>query len=135
MPAPYWLARFHSRVTNRFIGPLAPHLPGFGLLIHTGRKTRRRYRTPVNVFQRGDRYIFGLTYGPRSDWVRNVLATGGCKLQTRGRSVELARPRLFRDPQHRALPPPLRPVLRLLHVDDFLELQEAGVARGAAREV
>jgi len=129
MPAPYWLARFHSRVTNRIVGPLAPHLPGFGLLIHTGRKTHRRYRTPVNVFPRGDRYVIALTYGPRCDWVRNVRARGACTLEIGGRRVSLVRPRLYHDAQHRVIPAPFRLLLRLLRVNDFLELQEAGDER------
>src|SRR5438067_9458209 len=63
MPAPRWLARVNRRVTNRLLAPLATHLPGFGVVVHTGRKTRQRYRTPVNVFRRADRYVIALTYG------------------------------------------------------------------------
>jgi deazaflavin-dependent oxidoreductase (nitroreductase family) len=116
---------------------LAPHLPGFGLLEHTGRKTQRRYRTPVNVFPRGGRYVIGLTYGPRTDWVRNILASGACTLETRGHRVPLTRPRLYHDAQLRVIPAPFRPLLRLLRIYDFLELQEADAARGVppTREV
>jgi deazaflavin-dependent oxidoreductase (nitroreductase family) len=125
MPAPYWLARFNSRVMNRIVAPLAPRLPGFGLLTHTGRKTRRRYRTPVNIWPRGDRYVIALTYGPRCDWVRNVLASGSCMLQMRRGSILLTQPRLFRDERRRAVPAPLRPFLRLMRIYDFLELRDA----------
>jgi deazaflavin-dependent oxidoreductase (nitroreductase family) len=125
MPAPYWLARFNSRVMNRIVAPLAPHLPGLGLLIHRGRKTGRRYRTPVNVWPREDRYVIALTYGPGTDWVRNVLASGSCILYMRGRRILLTQPRIFHDEQRRALPAPLRPLVGLAHIDDFLELQEA----------
>ena len=52
MAAPQWLARFNKHVTNRITGPLAPNLPGFGVVIHPGRKSQRTYRTPVNVFPR-----------------------------------------------------------------------------------
>lgn len=135
MPAPYWLARFNSRVVNRVVGPVAPYLPGFGLLIHTGRKTHRPYRTPVNVWPRGERYVVALTYGPRTDWVRNVLASGACILVMRGRRIRLTQPRLFHDEQRRAIPAPLRPFLRLMRIYDFIELQpatdEGPAARGA----
>ena len=130
MPAPYWLAYFHRRVTNRITTPFVPHLPSFGLLIHTGRKTHRQYRTPVNVFHRGDRYIVALTYGPNTDWVRNILASGTCTLITRGRRVSLDRPRLFRDEQRRLMPALARPFLGLLRIYDFLELHEAGDTSG-----
>ena len=122
MPAPRWLARFNRRVTNRLLGPLARHLPGFGVVVHTGRKTHRPYRTPVNVFPRPGGYVIALTYGPDADWVRNVLASGSCKLETRGRTLGLTRPRLFHDERRRSVPRPVRLILSLAHVADFLEL-------------
>lgn len=132
MPAPRWLARVNRRVTNRVLGRVAPRLPGFGVVVHTGRASRREYRTPVNVFRRGDAYVFALTYGADAQWVRNVLANGGCALLTRGRRLELARPRLFHDPDRLAMPRPVRMVLHLLDVADFLELWPAGRARSDA---
>jgi deazaflavin-dependent oxidoreductase (nitroreductase family) len=122
MPLPRSVARMNRRVTNRLLGGLATHLPGFGVLIHTGRTSRRQYRTPVNIFRRGDRYIIALTYGPNADWVRNVLAEGGCTLETRGRTLRLSSPRLFRDERRYAVPAPVRLVLGLVNVSDFLEL-------------
>ena len=122
MPLPQSVARFNKRVTNRLTGRLARYLPGFGVVLHTGRKTHRQYRTPVNVFERDGKYVFALTYGADADWVRNVLADGGCALETRGRTVRLAEPRLFHDERRRAMPPPVRVVLGLTHVSDFLEL-------------
>jgi deazaflavin-dependent oxidoreductase (nitroreductase family) len=122
MPLPRSVACMNRRVTNRLLGGLATHLPGFGVLIHTGRTSRRQYRTPVNIFRRGDRYIIALTYGPNADWVRNVLAEGGCTLETRGRTLRLSSPRLFRDERRYAVPAPVRLVLGLVNVSDFLEL-------------
>jgi deazaflavin-dependent oxidoreductase (nitroreductase family) len=128
MPAPRWLARFNRHVTNRILGGVARYLPGFGVVTHTGRKSHRRYRTPVNVFRHPGGYVVALTYGPRADWVRNVLAGGGCTLETRGRRVQLTRPRLFHDAKQRAVPALVRPFIGLLHVYDFLELQQGGDA-------
>jgi deazaflavin-dependent oxidoreductase (nitroreductase family) len=122
MPAPRWLARFNRRVTNRLLGRLAPYLPGFGVVVHTGRKTRRSYRTPVNVFSRAGGYVIALTYGPDAEWVRNVLAGGGCVLEARGRVVRLKKPRLFRDERRASIPLPVRLILALADVSDFLEL-------------
>jgi hypothetical protein len=51
MPLPRSVARFNRRVTNQITGPLAPYAPGFGVIIHTGRKSGRQNRTPVNVFR------------------------------------------------------------------------------------
>jgi deazaflavin-dependent oxidoreductase (nitroreductase family) len=126
MPLPRSVARFNRRVTNQIIGPLAPYAPGFGVIIHTGRKSGRLYRTPVNVFRCPGGYVVALTYGPDSDWVRNVLANRGCLLETRGQIVRLKQPRLFRDEQLRSVPPPLRMIGRIIGplagVKDFLDL-------------
>src|SRR5215203_3629073 len=89
MPLSRSVAKFNQKVTNRVSGPLAPYLPGFGVITHVGRKSGRSYSTPVNVFRRGDSYIVALTYGTEADWLRNVLASGGCTLKTRGRTVQL----------------------------------------------
>lgn len=123
MPAGRRLARFNRLVTNRILGLLAPHLPGMGMIVHTGRKSGRQYRTPVLVFLRDDRYIIALTYGPETDWVRNVMAAGGCTLETRGRTVRLSRPRLFHDEERRLMPPLIRQALGMGKVFDFLELR------------
>src|SRR6266545_2581521 len=129
MPLPRSVARFNRRVTNRVIGPLAPHLPHFGVVVHRGRTSGRLYRTPVKLFPRPGGCVVALTYGPGSDWVRNVLAAGGCVLETRGRALPMTRPRLFHDEGRRAVPAPLRLVGGLGDVSDFLDLTfGAGVA-------
>lgn len=122
MPAPRWLARANRSVTNPILGRLAPRLPGFGVIVHTGRKSGRQYRTPVNVFAREGGYVVALTYGRESEWVRNVLANDGCKLETRGCSLRLTQPRLFHDERRRAVPALVRVILGIVNVNDFLDL-------------
>ena len=75
--------RIVNPVTRRFAG----WLPGFGLLTHVGRTSGRAYTTPINVFRRGRHHLFALTYGSDVQWVKNVLAAGGCTLRTRGADV------------------------------------------------
>jgi deazaflavin-dependent oxidoreductase (nitroreductase family) len=123
MPAPRWLARFNLRVTNPVLGPLAEHLPGMGVITHTGRRTHAQHRTPVMLFRHGNRYVVALTYGRESHWVQNILAEGGGKLKTAGRTLRILHPRLFNDPSRRAMPLLIRPFLKLLNVSDFLEIQ------------
>jgi deazaflavin-dependent oxidoreductase (nitroreductase family) len=123
MPLPRSLASFNRRVTNKVSRLVAGRLPGFGIVNHVGRRSGREYRTPVNTFRRGDEYVFALTYGPASDWVKNVEAAGGCTMQTRGRSVRLTTPRRFTDPNRSPVPRPVRPILRLIDVDEFLALR------------
>ena len=119
------VARFNRRATNRVLGHLASWLPGFGVLTHVGRRSGRRYRTPLNVFRTPDGYVVALTYGPDADWVKNVLATGECELTTRGRTIRLRQPRVVHDEGRRAMPLPVRQVLRLIGASDFLYLTKA----------
>jgi deazaflavin-dependent oxidoreductase (nitroreductase family) len=132
MPAPRWLARVNLHVTNRILGPLATRMPGMGVVVHVGRKTGRVYRTPVIVFRQGDRFVIALTYGRESEWVRNVVAQGGCELETRGHRLRLANPYLYRDEKRCAVPAFVRIMLGVLNVSDFLELtvQDSGVRIG-----
>lgn len=115
-------------MTNRITRHVAGWVPGFAIVVHVGRRSGRTYRTPVNVFRDGDRYVFALTYGAESDWVRNVLAAGGCRIETRRRTVELRDPQRFDDPSRRLVPKPARWILGLLDVDQFLGLTQADAA-------
>ena len=112
MPAMRFMRPFTTRVVNPITRPFAGRLPGFGILSYVGRRSGRRYRTPINVFRHGQDYVVALTYGSDVDWVKNVVAAGGCELETMGRSVHLTDPRLFVDPRQ-----------RLMRVTEFLSLR------------
>jgi deazaflavin-dependent oxidoreductase (nitroreductase family) len=122
VPLPRGLARLNRVGLNRLIRYVAPWFPGLGLVVHVGRKSGRVYRTPVNLFTKDGHYTIALTYGPHSDWVRNVLAAGGCEIVTRGRRVQLGSPRIVRDETRAAIRPLERVFLRAVHVADFLVL-------------
>ena len=133
MPISKRVARFNKRVTNRVTSHIASWMPGFAIVSHIGRRSGRLYRTPVNVFRDGDRYLFALTYGSDSDWVSNVLAAGGCKIETRRKTVALRDPKRFTDPTRQLIPIPARWILRLLDVNDFMALSPATEAWGTCR--
>jgi deazaflavin-dependent oxidoreductase (nitroreductase family) len=88
-----------------------------------GRATGRPHRTPVNLFRSGDGFVIALTYGRRRDWVANVLAAGSCELETRGSLVAVVDPRIIADRRARLVPFPIRPILRLIGVDEYLVLR------------
>lgn len=115
--------------TTRFVNPLtrlvAGHLPLFAIIHQVGRRTGRRYDTPMNVFRHEGAWIFALTYGGDVDWVRNVMAAGECVITTRGRRVRLSDPELIHDPSRRLVSQPIRAVLALLRVTEFLCMREA----------
>jgi len=117
------IGRFNRVATNRLTRLIAGRLPGFGIITHRGRRSGRTYRTPVNVFRRPRGFVVALTYG-RGDWVKNVLAAGQAQVRARGRTHNLSNPRVLRDPARLGLPAPVRGILGLLNVDEFLWLDE-----------
>ena len=130
MPIPSAVGRWNKAGLNRVTRHVAPWMPGFGLVIHRGRRSGRQYQTPVNGFPAAAGYVLALTYGPDTDWVRNVRAAGGCELRTRGRTVRLVSPRLYHDEDRPGIRPLERQVLRALNVADFLSLKSAPAAAG-----
>jgi deazaflavin-dependent oxidoreductase (nitroreductase family) len=115
---------FTARVINPVTRLFAGWLPGFAILTHVGRTSGRVYHTPINVFRSGDHYLFALTYGSNVDWVRNVLAAGGCQMRSRGRGIRLGEPEVIVDPELRLMPWPLAPLLgRLNRVTEVLRMR------------
>jgi len=122
MPIPKVVGQWNKAGLNHLTRHIAPWMPGLGVIVHHGRRSGRCYQTPVNVFSAGDGYVIALTYGPDTDWVKNVLAAGSCELRTRGQTISLGTPRLFHDQSRSNTCPVERQVLRILNVADFLSL-------------
>lgn len=95
MQLPQWLARFNRRVINPVQRIWAGYLPAFAILEHTGRKSGRTFRTPLNVFSTDDGVAILLTYGPDRDWLKNITAAGGGRLKRYGKTIALADPHLM----------------------------------------
>ncbi len=125
MPIPRIVRLWKKAGLNRVTKHVAPWLPGFGVVVHSGRHSGRPYQTPVNVFPAEDGYVLALTYGPDTDWVKNVLAADGCELKTRGHTVRLVSPKVFHDESRRYVRPFERQVLRAIGVADFMSLKTA----------
>jgi deazaflavin-dependent oxidoreductase (nitroreductase family) len=126
-----WVAAFNLVLTNRITSRSAARLPGFGILTHVGRKSGKVYRTPVNVFRVPEGFLIALTYGRESEWVRNVIAAGRCKLETRGVQYQLSAPTIVHDPTRRRFPLLVRAILWIIGANDFMQLstsQAQGVA-------
>jgi deazaflavin-dependent oxidoreductase (nitroreductase family) len=117
------LAAFHRAITNQILGPFASRLPGFAIVTNVGRRSGKVYRTPVNVFRRTDGFLIALTYGKDSGWVKNVLADGGCELETRRGQYHCTDPIIIHDPTRKRFPLLVRIVLGLINANDFLQLE------------
>jgi deazaflavin-dependent oxidoreductase (nitroreductase family) len=118
------LARFNRRLFNPVVRTFAGRRGSpVAVVVHRGRRSGHRYRTPVLAFRADDGYVVALFYGADRDWVRNVLAAGSCRLERGGRQVELTAPRMLNISNGVTLvPAPMRPALRLLRVTRVLRL-------------
>jgi deazaflavin-dependent oxidoreductase (nitroreductase family) len=121
-----WRLRPLSMYVINPIGRLfAGWMPGFGMLTYHGRTSGRRYHLPINAFRRGQYFIFVLTYGSESQWVKNVLAAGECQIRVRGRDVRLVEPELMVNPDWKLVPLPVRIIERSAGVTEFLRMRAA----------
>jgi len=62
---------------------------------HVGRRSGRSYATPVVAVERDDSFLIALPYGERTDWMKNVLASGKGTVVTHGRTYEVDQPRVI----------------------------------------
>jgi deazaflavin-dependent oxidoreductase (nitroreductase family) len=124
MPLPRWLARMNKVGLNRVVRHVAPWAPALGLIVHRGRRSGRRYETPVMLFPVEDGFIIALTYGARgTEWVQNVVAAGGCELRTGGRVLTMGSPDVYHDETRHGIRPVERQVLKLVGAADFMALK------------
>ena len=100
---PSRIAEFNKRVTNPAVRTISPWLPNLGTLEHVGRKSGKRYRTPLLVFKTEDGFAVLVGYGLQTDWLKNVLASGLTVLRKRGRVVALVNPRVVSKAEAAAL--------------------------------
>lgn len=76
-------------------------------LEHIGRRTGTRRLTPLHAIPTADGVRFAVPLGERSEWARNVLAAGRCRMRYQDKLVELDDPRLLAPTQDPAMHPVL----------------------------
>jgi hypothetical protein len=93
----------------------------------------RTFQTPLFAFRRGNEFVIALTYGSQSDWVRNVLAAGGCEIEARRRRYQVGNPTLYRDDRASDMPAFIRFILRrVLKAPEFLRVEVVRELAGTA---
>ena len=90
MPYPRWLAKFNSR----FFNPREVRKGERPVVVHVGRSFGTAYQTPLDAHPTKDGYVLVVRYGPDSDWVQNIQASGTATLRVDGREHRLVSPRL-----------------------------------------
>ncbi|MCV7075571.1 nitroreductase family deazaflavin-dependent oxidoreductase [Mycobacterium szulgai] len=99
MQLPQWLARFNRYVTNPIQRLWAGWIPLHGILLHVGRRSGKPYRTPLIVFtaevEGRPAVAILLTYGPNRDWLKNLTAAGGGRMQRYGKTFGVTDPQVM----------------------------------------
>jgi deazaflavin-dependent oxidoreductase (nitroreductase family) len=119
-----WIRRLNKHGLNRLTAIWAGR-PGSPIVLvyHRGRRSGRRYRTPVIAAASGRSLYIALTYGPRTDWCQNVLAAGAAGIRRNGMEQEISAPEVVDGSA--ALPAFSRPVrmgCRLIGIKQFLKV-------------
>jgi len=98
--------------------------PVWAVLRHKGRHSGTEYAIPVAVLVTAETFVIGLPWGPRTNWVRNVLAAHGCTIRWKGVDYEVTDPQLVgADVAVAAATPFQRAVLTRREFPGFLQLR------------
>lgn len=116
---------FNKYVLNPLMLRLAGRRHWYAAVIrHTGRRSGRRYATPVVADRVADDLIIPLPYGTHVDWLRNVLAAGRATVQVSGQTYDVTEPVIIdaavAEPQ---LPDRRRRLFQHAHIDKYLKLR------------
>lgn len=104
-----------------------------GVIEHAGRKTGKKYTTPVVIERVSDGFIVPLPYGTEVDWLRNVLAAGAATLRVHGETCQAVEPQIIDAATASAqLSPRRRREFGRFGIKNYLKLQREPVA--ATRE-
>jgi deazaflavin-dependent oxidoreductase (nitroreductase family) len=109
---PYFMRRVNRVVTNPILGTIAWVVPPLAVVHHVGRRSGRRYRTPVVAFRSARGFVIPMTYGRDVDWGRNLRAAGSGELVQMGRRFRIRNPRIVDgEAASASLPAVVRPAL------------------------
>jgi hypothetical protein len=113
----YIFNHFTRFIAKRGIGP-------FTLVIHEGRRSGRKYETPVLVTYQEDKLVIPLPYSDHVDWLQNILSQGGCELLRKKRMIHAEDPKIIDlDAASTMLPAKLANTFRRFEVDQFLRMK------------
>ena len=87
------VGQFNKKVLNPFTLSFSgrPHSP-YAIVQHIGRKSGRRYATPVLAKETDGGFIIPLPYGEEADWHCNLQAAGEAVIAWHGHAYRIASP-------------------------------------------
>jgi deazaflavin-dependent oxidoreductase (nitroreductase family) len=126
--------RFHRAVGNalqmRSAGTPGAHA---SVLRHQGRTTGRTYETPVWAAPTEDGFVIGIVYGARTDWLKNVLASGAAAIVNEGETYPVDQPEIVPMESARAyFPATTQRLQRPVRVDQCLRVRRVEAAKTSA---
>jgi hypothetical protein len=98
------------------------------MIEHIGRTSGTVRQTPIHPMATADGFRIIVPIGEQSEWARNVLAAGRCKLVLGSQSIELDEPVLETPAEVPDLPRPMRALFEWLGFR-YLRLQTADGTR------
>jgi deazaflavin-dependent oxidoreductase (nitroreductase family) len=120
------------RSIARLFGPISRPLAGrrwfrlWAIVHHRGRRSGRRYATPVAIRATAGGAVIPLPFGDRTQWHRNVLAAGGCVVRWGGEDVPMVDPEVVdRAAAEAAFNRLLRFLIRRAGIHAFLRLRRS----------
>jgi deazaflavin-dependent oxidoreductase (nitroreductase family) len=126
--------RFHRAVGN----PLQMRSAGMSgtfasVIRHQGRTTSGTYETPVWAVPTEDGFLIAIVYGSRTDWLKNVLASGAAAIVHQGNTYPVDQPEIVPMESARAFfPATLQRIHRRIRVDRCLRVRRVEVAKTSA---
>ena len=115
----WWLDLIQRRLNPLTLDLARQGRGPFSLVRHVGRKSGKTFETPLILGDAPEGLIAELTYGPRVNWYRNIVAGGGEVLHRRRWYRILAVEDYPTAQGRRAFGPAARVVLSLLRRKDF----------------
>lgn len=119
-----------TKMLNPVVATLAGrrHFPMAAQIHHVGRRSGKLYVTSVGARVHNGIVLIPLTFGNRSDWVRNVYAAGECAVRVNGADYHAVAPQFIATVQVAGLlrsmfGPVERLVFKFLGIQQFMRLQ------------
>lgn len=114
------LVKPYNRLVRAFAGRRI-----YALLCHRGRRSGKRFETPVMAWSTEGGLLVPLSWGTESDWYRNLMAAQDCEIQLRGQWFRCGGPALLpRDEARSYFSPATRTLASLFPVKQFVLLRQ-----------
>jgi deazaflavin-dependent oxidoreductase (nitroreductase family) len=128
--------RFHRAVGNplqmRSAGTPGAHA---SVIRHRGRTTGKSYETPVWAVPTEEGFVIAIVYGSRTDWLKNVLASGAAAIVHEGGTYPVDRPQIVPMESARPYFPAMtRRIQRPVRVDRCLRVRRVEAGKTSAAQ-